>query len=231
MTYLARLRRLADEVNPAWVSDHVCWTGVLGRNTHDLLPMPLTDASLRHVVERIGIVQDVLGRRLVLENPSSYVQFAADTLSEADFIAAMADEADCGLLLDVNNVYVSSFNHGFDPTAYINRIPADRVVQFHLAGHTHCGTHIIDTHDGEVIGRVWALYKHAYQRVGGAATLVEWDSKIPPFPILHAEVLKAKAFAESDAPVPLRPDEDLVRVDAGSVVGAHPPDPVVALLS
>jgi uncharacterized protein (UPF0276 family) len=225
--YLARLKELAAEVRPAWVSDHLCWTGILGRNTHDLLPMPLTEASLRHVVDRIRVVQEILERPLVLENPSTYVQFASDTLSEAAFLAAMAEESGCGLLLDVNNVYVSAFNHGFDPLAYIDAIPARRVVQFHLAGHTHCGTHIVDTHDGAVIDRVWALYKHAYQHVGGAATLVEWDSKIPPFPVLHAEVLKAKAFAEQNAPLPIVSDT-AVPIVAGDAqpVGAHPPEAV-----
>jgi uncharacterized protein (UPF0276 family) len=190
--YLAKLRRLANEIRPRWISDHLCWTGVAGRTTHDLLPLPLNDETLRHVVERIGIVQDFLGRPLVLENPSSYVTFTSDTIAECDFIAAVANESDCGLLLDVNNVYVSSVNHGFDPVHYIESIPAERIVQFHLAGHKNCGTHIIDTHDDHVIDRVWDLYRMAWSRTEGASTLVEWDSNIPPFEVLHAEVLKAK---------------------------------------
>ncbi len=192
--YLAKLRRLADEVGAAWVSDHLCWTGVLGRNTHDLLPMPLDEASLAHVVERVKIVQDVLERPLVLENPSSYVTFTENTLEEWEFLARMAEAADCGLLLDVNNVYVSGFNHGFDPERYIRSLPLERVVQFHLAGHTDCGTHLIDTHDGRVVDAVWRLYRLAWELTGGVSTLLEWDARIPPFEELHAEVLRAERF-------------------------------------
>jgi uncharacterized protein len=196
--YLGKLKALARAIRPAWVSDHLCWTGVLGRNTHDLLPMPLDAASLRHVVGRIRTVQDFLERPLVLENPSTYVTFTADTMAEWEFLAAMAEEADCGLLLDVNNVYVSSKNHGFDPEAFVAAVPAERIVQFHLAGHTNCGTHLIDTHDGEVIDRVWELYRLAYGRTRGVSTLLEWDARIPPFDVLHAEVLKAKAWARGE---------------------------------
>jgi len=190
--YLGRLKNLAQEIKPRWISDHVCWTGVAGRNTHDLLPMPLTEASLRHVVERIRILQDFLERPFVLENPSTYVGFTGSTLSEWEFLARMADEADCGLLLDVNNVYVSSVNHDFDPEEFVRSIPHERVVQFHLAGHTNLMTHLIDTHDGEVIDPVWKLYRLAHELTGGVSTLLEWDAKIPPFPVLHAEVLKAR---------------------------------------
>jgi hypothetical protein len=190
--YLGKLKRLAGEIGARWVSDHLCWTGVLGRNTHDLLPLPLNEDTLAHVVGRIRTVQDVLEQPLVLENPSSYVQFASDTLSEWEFIGRMAEEADCGLLLDVNNVYVSSVNHDFDAVTYIRSVPHDRVVQFHLAGHTNCGTHLIDTHDGHVIDRVWELYRLAHELTGGVSTLLEWDAKIPEFPVLHAEVLKAR---------------------------------------
>lgn len=192
--YLQKLKSLADAVKAAWISDHVCWTGVAGRNSHDLLPLPYNEQSLQHVVERIRIVQDVLQRPLVLENPSSYVTFTASTMSEAEFVARMATDADCGLLLDVNNVYVSSINHDFDPMEYLDAIPAERVVQFHLAGHTNLGTHLIDTHDGHVIDPVWELYRRAHFLTGGASTLLEWDAKIPPFPILHAEVLKARDY-------------------------------------
>jgi len=192
--YLGKLKQLAHRTGARWVSDHLCWTGVAGRNTHDLLPMPFHEASLRHVVERIRIVQDVLERPLVLENPSSYVTFADSTLHEWEFLARMADEADCGLLLDVNNVYVSAFNHDFDPREYLRAVPAERVVQFHLAGHTNLGTHCIDTHDGQVIDAVWQLYRWACQRIGGASTLLEWDARIPPFEVVHAEVLKARGL-------------------------------------
>ncbi len=199
--YLTRLKQLADTVNAGWISDHVCWTGVAGRNTHDLLPLPYNEQSLKHVVERIRIVQDVLERPLVLENPSSYVTFADSTLSEWEFISRMAEDADCGLLLDVNNVYVSSVNHDFDPYDYLQSFPHDRVVQFHLAGHTNCGTHCIDTHDGPVIDPVWQLYNRAHELTGGVSTLLEWDANIPPLPVVHHEVLKAKQFiASGDLP-------------------------------
>ena len=153
--YLQRLKKLAETVDPRWVSDHLCWTGVAGRNSHDLLPVPYNEATLRHVVERIRIVQDFLERPLVLENPSSYVAFADSTMTEWEFITRMAEAAECGLLLDVNNVYVSSVNHDFDPEEYIRSIPHERVVQCHLAGHTNLKTHCIDTHDDHVIDRVW----------------------------------------------------------------------------
>jgi uncharacterized protein (UPF0276 family) len=197
--YLGKLKALARAIRPAWVSDHLCWTGILGRTTHDLLPMPLDHASLRHVVSRVRTVQDFLERPLVLENPSTYVTFTSDTLAEWEFLRAMAEEADCGLLLDVNNVYVSSVNHGFDAEAFVAAVPAERIVQFHLAGHTHCGTHLVDTHDGAVIDRVWQLYRLAYGRTRGVSTLLEWDARIPPFDVLHAEVLKAKAWARGEA--------------------------------
>ncbi len=196
--YLEKLKRLAGEVAAAWISDHVCWTGVLGRTTHDLLPLPLNEESLAHVVGRIRTVQDFLERPLVLENPSSYVTFAGDTMREWEFLSRMADESGCGLLLDVNNVYVSSFNHDYDPVEYLRGLPHDRVVQFHLAGHTHLGTHIIDTHDGHVIDAVWELYRLAQQLTGGASTLLEWDAKLPSFEVLHAEVLKARDYLHGE---------------------------------
>ena len=191
MDYLRKLRALADSIGALWVSDHVCWTGIAGLNAHDLLPVPFTEATLRHVVERIRIVQDVLERPLVLENPSTYVTFADSTMSEAEFLCRMAADADCGLLLDVNNVYVSSVNHDLDPVEFIRSMPHERIAQFHLAGHTSYGTHCIDTHDGEVIDPVWRLYRLAHELTGGASTLLEWDAKIPPFPTVHREVLKA----------------------------------------
>jgi uncharacterized protein (UPF0276 family) len=192
--YLRKLKQLAKVIDAVWISDHLCWTGVNGLNTHDLLPVPLNDESLAHIADRIRVVQDFLERPFVLENPSTYVAFADSTLSEWDFISRMATESDCGLLLDVNNVYVSSVNHDFDPVHYLESLPHDRVVQFHLAGHRNYGTHVIDTHDGHVIDEVWELYRLAQQLTGGAATLVEWDAKIPDFPTLHAEVLKARDY-------------------------------------
>ena len=198
--YLAKLKRLADTIGAVWISDHLCWTGVAGRNTHDLLPLPYSEQSLRHVVERIRIVQDVLERPLVLENPSSYVTFAASTMSEWEFLSRMAEDADCGLLLDVNNVYVSSVNHDFDPIEFISSVPHDRIVQIHLAGHTNLGTHCIDTHDGQVIAPVWELYRLACRLTGGVSTLLEWDARIPTFQEVHAEVLKARQYMQDLVP-------------------------------
>jgi uncharacterized protein len=209
--YLARLKRLVNNINARWVSDHLCWTGVAGINAHDLLPIPLNEATLAYVIDRIRIVQDYLERPLVLENPSTYVGFADSTLTEWEFLTRMAEAADCGLLLDVNNVYVSSVNHDFDPVEYLRGIPAHRVVQFHLAGHTNCGTHLIDTHDGPVINPVWELYRLAHQLTGGAATLLEWDAKIPEFGVVLAEVSKAREFmqpggATTSTPGPTAPE-------------------------
>jgi uncharacterized protein (UPF0276 family) len=213
--YLRKLKRLADAVRARWVSDHVCWTGVAGRNTHDLLPIPMNDATLAHVSRRIRIVQDLLERPLVLENPSSYVTFADSTLSEWEFLARLAEEADCGLLLDVNNVFVSARNHDFDPVEYLRAIPHRRVVQFHLAGHTDCRTHLVDTHDGEVVDAVWELYRLAHELTGGVSTLLEWDARIPEFPVVHAEVLKARRYLEENlAPPRPGPRESMPVVSA-----------------
>jgi len=181
------------------------------------------------VVERVRIVQDVLERPLVLENPSSYVTFAHSTMPEEEFVARMAAEADCGLLLDVNNVYVSSFNHDLDPEAFLRALPPERIVQFHLAGHSDYGTHLIDTHDDHVIDPVWKLYQLAHQRTGGASTLLEWDARIPPFPVLHAEVLKPSATWARPSPSPARgpPPGAPAGDPAGcsSLRGAPPPAP------
>ena len=194
--YLRALRALADRVQPAWLSDHLCFTGVDGRNLHDLLPLPHTEAALRHVAERIGRVQDTLGRRIAVENVSSYVRFAADEMSEAEFVAALARQADCWLLLDVNNVFVNSVNHGFDPRAYIDAMPADRVVQLHLAGHSVRDDGVlIDTHDAPVCDAVWALYRHTLQRLGFKPTMIERDDAIPPLPELLAELDIARRIA------------------------------------
>ncbi len=194
LDYLRALKALAQDVRPAWISDHLCWTGVLGRNSHDLLPLPLNEQTLRHVAARVTIVQEVLERPLILENPSSYVTFSDSTLSEPEFLTALCEMTDCGLLLDVNNVYVSCFNHDQDAGDYLNAIPFDRVVQVHLAGHSDHGTHIIDTHDHPVIDPVWALYEQVHTKTGGVATLLEWDARIPAFDVVHAEVLKARRF-------------------------------------
>ena len=198
--YLRKLKALAARTRAHWVSDHLCWTGFAGRNVHDLLPMPYTEEALVHTIARVKTVSEILERPLVLENPSSYITFAASTMSEWEFLSRLAEDADCGLLLDVNNVYVSSVNHEFDPAEYLRNLPHERVVQFHLAGHTHLGTHCIDTHDGRVVEAVWQLYRLSHQLTGGASTLLEWDAKIPPFPELHAEVLKAKEYLRRELP-------------------------------
>jgi uncharacterized protein (UPF0276 family) len=192
--YLTKLRDLARVVKPKWISDHLCWTGVASRNTHDLLPIPYNRQTLKHVVERVKIVSDFLERPLVLENPSSYVTFRASTMDEWTFLSEMAEASDCGLLLDVNNVYVSSFNHDMDPLEFIESLPHQRIVQFHLAGHSNYTTHLIDTHDSHVIDPVWELYRRAHQLTGGVSTLLEWDASIPPFEVVHDEVKKAKGF-------------------------------------
>jgi uncharacterized protein (UPF0276 family) len=193
--YLRKLKKLSAEVNARWISDHLCWTGVASRTSHDLLPLPLTEGALQHVKERLRIVQDFLERPLVLENPSSYVTFAVSTMPEWEFLSRLAAETECKLLLDVNNVYVSSRNHDFDPQEYLRSIPHDRVMQFHLAGHTDLGTHCIDTHDGRVVERVWELYREAVGLTGGAATLLEWDARIPSFDEVHVEALRARKVA------------------------------------
>jgi uncharacterized protein (UPF0276 family) len=194
--YLARLRRLADEVGARWVSDHLCWTGALGINSHDLLPLPLNEETLRHVAARVERAQDALGRPLVLENPSTYVTFRSSVIDEPAFLRALAEETGCRLLLDVNNVHVTCFNAGTDPAAYLDAFPFEHVVQLHLAGHQHCGTHIVDTHDRPVHDAVWELFRLAWQRTGGAATLLEWDGDVPDLDRVHAEVLRAQAFME-----------------------------------
>ena len=192
--YLGEVRALRDRTKALWVSDHLCWTGVAGKNTHDLLPMPYTEEALKHVVERVRAVQDFLGSPLALENPSSYAEFAGDSMREWEFLGRLAEEADCALLLDVNNVYVSSKNHGFDPLIYLNAMPFERVVQFHVAGHTDHGTHIIDSHIGPVIDPVWQLLTAAHRRSSGVPVLLEWDAEIPSFQETHAEALRAREF-------------------------------------
>jgi uncharacterized protein (UPF0276 family) len=185
--YLDELAALAREVEPAWVSDHLCWTGVRGHNAHDLLPLPYTEETLAHVVARVERVQERLGRRILLENPSSYLRFRHSTMGEAEFLAEVARRADCGILLDVNNIYVSAHNHGFDARAYLAAIPVDRVGQFHLAGHSVRGQLLLDTHDHAVPDGVWALYRAAVARFGRGAPLIEWDDKIPPLSRLMTE--------------------------------------------
>ena len=193
--YLLELRALADRVQPAWISDHLCWTGVDHANLHDLLPMPYTEEALRHVAARVARVQETLGRRLVLENVSSYVAFAGDEMPEWAFLAELARRADCELLLDVNNVYVSSVNHGFDPHAFIDAMPRDRVRQIHLAGHEDHGAWLVDTHDHPVCEAVWRLYGYTVARLGQVPTMIERDDHIPPLDELVAELDRAREIA------------------------------------
>jgi uncharacterized protein (UPF0276 family) len=178
-----------------WVSDHLCWTGVNGVNLHDLLPLPYTEETIRHVVERISRVQDALGQRFLIENVSSYLSYEVDEMSEWDFLAEVARRADCLLLLDVNNIYVSSINHGFDPLDYLAAIPTDRVRQMHLAGHANRGGYLIDTHDAPVPDAVWSLYREAARRFPGVATMIERDDNIPELATLVAELNIARRIA------------------------------------
>jgi uncharacterized protein (UPF0276 family) len=191
--YLRELKKLRNRIGARWFSDHLCWTGVAGNNSHDLLPLPYTEESLHHVIARVRAVQDYMEAPLLLENPSSYVEFAGSTLTEWQFLSLLSEEADCGLLLDVNNVYVSAHNHGFSAAEYLARIPAHRIAQLHVAGHTCEGDLIIDTHIGPVARPVWNLLGDAYKMCGGASVLLEWDAQIPEFEAVWLEAQKATA--------------------------------------
>jgi uncharacterized protein (UPF0276 family) len=191
--YLTELRALADRFQPAWISDHLCWGSHAGRYAHDLLPLPYTEEALAHVAGRIARVQERLGRRILIENVSSYLAFSHSTMTEWEFLTAVAERADCGILLDVNNVYVSGVNHGFSPEAYVDAIPASRVAQIHLAGHSDHGTHLLDTHDAPVVPAVWQLYRRAVTRFGRVSTLVEWDDRVPELEEVLAEAERARA--------------------------------------
>ena len=200
--YLKRLKILADRVRPLWVSDHLCWTGINGHNTHDLLPMPYSEQALDTVCANITLAQDALERPILFENPSSYVQFPGAGMSEWDFLSAMCQRTGCYLLLDVNNIFVSSRNHGFDASVYLDAVPADRVRQIHLAGHSQGETMLIDTHDSPVTTDVWSLYDTACRRFGPVATMIERDDDIPPLDTLleELEIARRRApFAASRA--------------------------------
>lgn len=193
--YLKALAALAQRIEPMWLSDHLCWTGVHGRQLHDLLPLPYTDEALRVVVRNVQRVQDTLGQRILLENVSSYVEYTSSRQTEWQFVRAVCDEADCLLLLDLNNIHVSAVNHGFDAEDYLQAMPAQRVRQIHLAGHTDNGDHLIDTHDHPVAAPVWALYARALRRFGAVATMIERDDRIPPLAELVAELDVARSIA------------------------------------
>ena len=194
--YLRDLKSLAERIEPQWISDHLCWTGVHGVNAHDLLPLPYTEEAVKHVAARIAAVQDYLGRRILIENVSSYFTYTQSAMTEWEFLRAVVERADCLLLLDINNIYVSSFNHGFAPQDFIDGIPVERVQQFHLAGHRNCGDYIIDTHDHPVIDPVWDLYAAAVRRFGHVSTIIERDDNIPPLAELLAELEHARSIAE-----------------------------------
>ncbi len=195
LEYLRQVKALAQRLEPEWLSDHLCWTGMAGRNMHDLLPLPYTEEALAHVVARIRQVQDVLGRRILMENVSSYVGFSGSQLTEWEFLRAVAERADCLILLDVNNIYVSSVNHEFDPLTYLAAMPAARVQQIHLAGHENHGDYLIDTHDHPVPDPVWDLYAAALRHCGPVATMIERDDNIPPLAELVAELEQARTLS------------------------------------
>ncbi|HAT1597027.1 TPA: DUF692 domain-containing protein [Legionella pneumophila] len=195
LDYLKQVQELASRIEPAWISDHLCWTGVHGLNTHDLLPVPYTREAIQHIVSRIQVIQDFLKRPFLIENVSSYLTYKQSEMSEWDFILEIVKQSGCYLLLDVNNVYVSSFNHHFDPMDYINSMPLGRVAQIHLAGHTNHGDYIIDTHNAPVIEPVWDLYEATIQRLGPVSTMIERDDNMPDFSELLCEINHAKRLA------------------------------------
>ena len=194
--YLDELAKLAERTGPRWVSDHLCWTGVGGHPLHDLLPLPYSDEAIVHVAARVRRVQERLGRRIALENVSSYMSYADDAMPEWEFLTRVALEADCGILLDVNNVFVSAHNHGFDAHEYLDAIPPERVFQIHLAGHSESPPLLIDTHDHPVRDEVWDLYAYTLHRTGPVTTSIEWDDHIPPFSQLLEEVERARKIVD-----------------------------------
>jgi len=194
--HLKKLRRLVQRTNTPWVSDHLCWGSVDGRYTHDLLPMPYTFAAAKVTARKIRETQDFLEVPIAVENVSSYAEFHVSEMTEWEFLTEVVERADCGILLDVNNIYVSAFNHNFDPLVYLDHIPAERVAQIHIAGHSRYRKYILDTHDHPVIDPVWKLYARALQLAGPTATLLEWDDHIPTFDEVHHEALKANRFIQ-----------------------------------
>ncbi|GMV11850.1 MAG: hypothetical protein AMXMBFR56_00740 [Polyangiaceae bacterium] len=195
--YLRSLKGLVDETQTPWLSDHFCWCGVPGANLHDLLPLPYTEEVVRLVSERAKRVQDYLGVRLALENTSSYMSYTSSTMPEWEFVSRIVEAADIGLMFDVNNVYVSAYNHGFDPYEFVRNVPHERIVQIHLAGHTNLGKYVIDTHSGHVIDPVWDLYRETIELAGSVSTLIEWDDQIPEFSVLQAEADKARGVRDA----------------------------------
>ncbi|AEG10345.1 hypothetical protein A1L58_03160 [Shewanella baltica] len=195
MDYLKALKQLVNDVQPQWISDHICWTSIHGVNSHDLLPLPYTEETVKHVAQRIKTVQDFLGRRILMENVSSYLSYQDSSMDEWEFVNAVAEAADCLILLDINNIYVSARNHNFNPLDYLNKINPKRVQQFHLAGHSDYGDYVIDTHDHDVPSSVWDLYCAALKRFGGISTMIERDANIPEFSALETELTIARNIA------------------------------------
>ncbi len=196
MDYLKKLKMLSSEIQPEWVSDHLCWTGAEGLNSHDLLPVPYNNEVITHIVDRIQQVQEILGRALVLENVSSYLTYNQSDMEEWDFINTIAEHSGCKILLDINNIYVSSRNHGFSAQTFLHAIKPEHIQQFHLAGHSDYGDYMIDTHDHDVPPAVWDLYADAVKKFGLISTLIERDDNIPPFEDLHAEMKHARDIAQ-----------------------------------
>jgi len=196
ITYLQELKALAQRIQPKWISDHLCWTGTQGINLHDLMPLPYTEEALDHLVSRVTQVQDFLGQRILLENVSSYLSYQHSTISEWEFLAALANRADCLILLDINNIQVSAHNHNFDPLTYLNALPAQRIQQIHLAGHCNKGDYSIDTHDHEIVAAVWSLYAAAIARFGHISTMIERDDDIPALAILLDELQIARNISQ-----------------------------------
>jgi len=194
--YLKQLKDLIERVQPEWISDHLCWTGVNGLNLHDLMPLPYTEEAVQHVADRVSHVQDYLGQQILLENVSSYVSYSASVMSEAEFYREVTERADCLMLLDINNIYVSAYNHNFDPYSYLTAMPKERVYQFHLAGHTQEDNLIIDTHDHPIADPVFDLYAAALEHFGQVSTMIERDDNIPPLPELLNELEQVKNIAE-----------------------------------
>lgn len=196
LDYLKKLKTLASEVQPEWISDHLCWTGVHGYNSHDLLPVPYNHEAIKHIVDRVHQVQEILGRTLVLENVSSYITYNQSEMEEWEFINTIAEQSGCKILLDINNIYVSSRNHAFSAETFLQAIKPEHVQQFHLAGHSDYGDYVIDTHDHDVPPAVWNLYSQALKKFGSISTLIERDDNIPPFPELFSEMQKARDIAQ-----------------------------------
>lgn len=223
--YLRRLKQLVRKVNPPWLSDHFCWCGVPGAHLHDLLPLPYTWEAVELVAERARHVQDYLEVPFALENTSSYMAYTSSEMNEQQFISEVAERADIGLMFDVNNVYVSAYNHGFDPEEFINAVPHERIVQIHLAGHTNLGDYIIDTHRGHVIDAVWDLYRSTLRRTGSVSTLIEWDDAIPDWSVLAAEAEKARRVRDEIVGAPVlshRPTPSSARPEQGRPAAYSP---------